>query len=183
MTRGRISSSNKGERVALPKTNGKTRRSVSVSAVRVQSAPSSQPTPGTRRQPTAFGKTVRMLRASRGLSQAAVARRAFISPGYLGLLETGKRGDRPSLDMVKRFGQALTVTVDEMEALMRTAGHLGRDEKFIPGDQPTTIEVIDQDRRLTKSQKDVAEGDLRRVRRHRDPTIARPRTQCMRGHV
>jgi transcriptional regulator with XRE-family HTH domain len=95
------------------------------------------------------------LRERRQLSQAVVARRAGVSPGYIGLIETGERGDRVSLDIVKRFGQALDANVEEMELLLKAAGHLGADEQLVPDGRPTFDQFVDADPRLTRTQKDI----------------------------
>lgn len=54
-----------------------------------------------------FGATVRRLRHARGMSQAALAEAAGVSPAYIGLLETGQRGQRISLDFTVRIALGL----------------------------------------------------------------------------
>lgn len=102
-----------------------------------------------------FGDLVREIRRSKDWTQGFVAKRAGMSPGYVGLIETGERGDRPKLDMVKRLAQALGTNVEETEALMRAAGHLGPNEELIDGKRPTTLSMIEADPRLTDYQKSV----------------------------
>lgn len=102
-----------------------------------------------------FGKTLKELRAAAGLSQAALAARAGVSPGYVGLIETGDRGDRPSLDIVRRFAQACNATVEQTEALLRSGGHLGPDEHLIQDGRPTFASFVDSDKFLSKGQKQV----------------------------
>lgn len=111
------------------------------------------PTNGRLREPTPFGALVRDLRIRAGISQAALAHLCGISPGYVGLIETGERGERPSLDIVKRFASALRASIEETELLLRAAGHLGEHERLIRQDRVTVLEAIDGDQRLTASQK------------------------------
>lgn len=106
-----------------------------------------------RNQPTEFGALLRSMRIAKALSQAEVAARAGVSAGYVGLIETGDRGDRPKLDIVKRIGQAVEATVPEMEALLRATSFLAPNDPLIPEGQLTEIEVIEGSRRLSKSQK------------------------------
>lgn len=71
---------------------------------------------------TPFGEVLRRLRKERDISQAALARNAGVSPGYIGLIETGLRGERPSLDICKKVAQGLKLDVAETEELLRAAG-------------------------------------------------------------
>ena len=106
-------------------------------------------------QPTSFGRLLREYRVDRELSQAALARLAGVSAGYVGLIETGDRGERPSLDIVKRFAQALRLDVAETEGIMRTSGHLGPHETLIQDGRPSFAVVVSNNRRLTSRQKEL----------------------------
>jgi transcriptional regulator with XRE-family HTH domain len=64
-----------------------------------------------------LGSRLKQYRGETGLSQAEVARRAGVSPGYLSDLEAG-RGRRPSGEILHRLAGALDVTI---------AALLGRD--------------------------------------------------------
>jgi transcriptional regulator with XRE-family HTH domain len=123
------------------------------------------PPTAAKKEPTAFGKLLREYRTSRGISQAELARHAMVSPGYVGLIETGERGERPSLDIVKRFAQALGANVEELEALMRSAGHLGEHESLVDSEQPTVQSIIERDKFLSRKQKAVL-IELYEVMRH-----------------
>lgn len=54
-----------------------------------------------------IGKVIRMLRARRGLTLAALSELAGISHSYLSLLEAGKR--QPTLETLDRLATALSV--------------------------------------------------------------------------
>lgn len=102
-----------------------------------------------------FSRTLKELRTEAGLSQATLAARAGVSPGYVGLIETGDRGDRPSLDIVKRFGQACNANVEQTEVLLRSAGHLAPDEHLIQDGRPSFASFVDSDRQLSVNQKKI----------------------------
>ena len=55
------------------------------------------------------GKTIRVLRVTRELSQGKVARELGVSPGYLSLVEKDKR--EPSLGFLRRVGSYFDVPV------------------------------------------------------------------------
>jgi transcriptional regulator with XRE-family HTH domain len=59
-----------------------------------------------------FGKRIKVLRAKRGLTQAALAERAGLTLAYIGRLETGHYD--PQLSTLKRLAKALRVTVREL---------------------------------------------------------------------
>jgi transcriptional regulator with XRE-family HTH domain len=107
------------------------------------------------KQPSAFGKVLRDLRVASGISQAELARNAMVSAGYVGLIETGERGERPSLDIVKRFAQGVSANVEELESLMRAAGHLGQHESLVDSEQPTVPSIVERDRFLSRKQKQI----------------------------
>jgi transcriptional regulator with XRE-family HTH domain len=106
-----------------------------------------------KKEPGDFGKAVRLLRNSRQLSQARLARAAGISPGYVGLIETGDRGERPSVDVVQRMAHAMSVTVPENEQLLQAAGLLGAEDRLVKPERPTFAEFITSDRRLTSDER------------------------------
>jgi transcriptional regulator with XRE-family HTH domain len=64
------------------------------------------------------------MRKAREITQARLADLAGISAGYVGLLETGDRGNHPSRVVVRRIAQALGANLEETESLLRAGGHL-----------------------------------------------------------
>lgn len=56
-----------------------------------------------------MAQRLKALRAERGLSQQALARKARISRGYLARLETARQD--PTLSMIERLAKALGVPV------------------------------------------------------------------------
>jgi transcriptional regulator with XRE-family HTH domain len=56
-----------------------------------------------------LGKTIRMLRVARDLSQGKLAREIRVSPGYLSLVEKEKR--EPSLGLLKRLASYFDIPV------------------------------------------------------------------------
>lgn len=105
-----------------------------------------------------FGELLRDLRHAQNLTQADVAHRAGVSPGYVGLIETGDRGERPSLDIVKRLGQAVFATIEEMESLLVATGHLHPAEHLIPDDVTSFSDFVGLDPRLSDVQKQLLVG-------------------------
>jgi transcriptional regulator with XRE-family HTH domain len=59
-----------------------------------------------------FGMQVKRLRKKAGLSQAALAFKAKLSPGYLARLEVGRHD--PTLTTLKKLAKALGVPVTEL---------------------------------------------------------------------
>jgi len=57
-------------------------------------------------------KQLKRLRAARGLSQEALARKAHVSRGYLARLELGWHD--PSLSVLRRLAKALRVRVGQL---------------------------------------------------------------------
>lgn len=104
---------------------------------------------------TEFGRLVLELRKAKGLSQSKVARSSGVSPGYVGLMETGERGERPGLEIVRRLCQGLQATVEESEALLRASGHLGANESLISGERLTFAAYVESDKRLSGQQKEL----------------------------
>lgn len=100
-----------------------------------------------------FGKLLRQHRRELGLSQAEVAKRAGVSTGYVGLMETGLRGSRPNEYTVKVIAHALRLSLVETESLLRAGGLLGEDESLLT--QTTIDEAIASDDLLTEGQKDL----------------------------
>jgi transcriptional regulator with XRE-family HTH domain len=119
-----------------------------------------------KRKLTPFGDALKDLRARSGLSQVALARMAEVSTGYIGLIETGSRGNRPSLDVVKRLAQALNANLDETERLMKAAGWLHPDETLLNVERPDTRSVIQADRYLDDEQKRILIGVYDNMTRH-----------------
>ena len=58
-----------------------------------------------------FGLNVRRLRLKKGLSQTALARRAGLSPNYIGTLERGIQN--PSLKTLERLAKGLGCPMSE----------------------------------------------------------------------
>lgn len=67
-----------------------------------------------------FGARLRQWRASRGVSQLALAARVGSTSRHLSFLETGR--SRPSRQMVLRLGEALDVPLRERNELLHAAG-------------------------------------------------------------
>lgn len=104
---------------------------------------------------TPFGVEIKRLRQKAGITQAQLASRAGVSAGYVGLIETGDRGDRPSLDIVKRFAQVCDATLEETEQLLRITGHLSEHETLMPTERPSLSQFLSSDKELTKEQKAI----------------------------
>lgn len=58
--------------------------------------------------PTAFGELLKECRERKGYSQPQLAKMAGVSVGYIGGIESGARGKRPSRDFVIRLARALS---------------------------------------------------------------------------
>ena len=69
---------------------------------------------------TPFGRKLRDLRATRGLSARDMAAGLGVTPAYLSALEHGRRG-RPNRRFVHRVCQYLGIIWDEAEELQRLA--------------------------------------------------------------
>jgi len=63
--------------------------------------------------PKKLGRMISTRRESRNMTQRALAAKVGVTPGYLALLELGKR-ENPSLDVLKRLAKALGVPVSEL---------------------------------------------------------------------
>lgn len=59
-----------------------------------------------------LAKRLKQLRAERGLTQAALAKRAGVTLGYVGRLEIGRHD--PQLSTLRKLAKALKVTVAEL---------------------------------------------------------------------
>lgn len=70
------------------------------------------------RGPT-FASELRRLREARGLSQARLATLAGLSQSYIGMVETGQRGRRPSRAIILQLAAALDA---EPDGLLAAAG-------------------------------------------------------------
>ena len=57
-------------------------------------------------------KRLRQLRAARGLSQEALARKAHLSRGYLARIELGRHD--PTLRVLRRLAKGLRVSVGDL---------------------------------------------------------------------
>lgn len=119
----------------------------------------------TAKVPSEFGFLVRELRGKRKMTQASVAGLAKVSAGYIGLIEGGDRGQRPSLGFVTRVAEALNASVPERRSLLRASGHLAADELSTlaeaaaaadpppPIERPTFAQFVRGDPRLDKQQR------------------------------
>ncbi|KAA3637647.1 MAG: XRE family transcriptional regulator [Armatimonadetes bacterium] len=65
---------------------------------------------------------IRRLRASRGLTQSAIAQLADVSPSAISQVESGQRG--LSLDTLLTLGQALNVSIDELIGYQPDQGYI-----------------------------------------------------------
>ena len=106
------------------------------------------PEPPEEPQRSPFAELVREIRRSKGVSQIEVARRGGLGRGYLGMVETGARGERPSRDSVLRVAKGLDATDDELEALLRSAGYPPLDRALLDGMALTVEEAIKADPKL-----------------------------------
>src|SRR5262245_57637463 len=71
-------------------------------------------------QVSPFGVRLRQWRATRGVSQLALAAKVGSTARHLSFLETGR--SRPSRQMVLRLGEALDVSLRERNQLLHAAG-------------------------------------------------------------
>ena len=60
-----------------------------------------------------FATMLRRLRKSKGMSQAALAKKAKVPQGYISELEAGRK-KTPGLDVLQRLARALGVKVTEL---------------------------------------------------------------------
>lgn len=99
-----------------------------------------------------FGAVLRRYREARSMSQERLAEAAGVSPGYVSLVETGKRGKRPSRDVVISLAQALRV---DPVILLRAAGRLQPGDRLSPDERPTFEDFVQTDPALRSDQKGV----------------------------
>lgn len=99
-----------------------------------------------------FARRVAELRNLRGYSQQMVATAGGFSPGYIGSIESGDRGRRPSRDMVLKIARGLRATDQETDELLRLAGYLTADA--VP-DRLSFAEVVNTDPRLRSDQRKI----------------------------
>lgn len=89
-----------------------------------------------------FGEVLKAIRKSKGISQIEVAKRGGLGRGYLGMIETGERGSRPSRDSVLRVSQGLGATDAERDALLRAAGYPPLDPTVLENARISVEEAI-----------------------------------------
>lgn len=106
-------------------------------------------------QPGPFGVVLKRLRAKYGVSQAKLAAGAGCSAGYIGLIELGIRGDKPSRDVIKGMASTMGANLDELEEMLRAAGWIGAREALVREGLPDAKQVISDDPVLTKPEKDL----------------------------
>ena len=70
-----------------------------------------------------FATTLERLRKSAGLSFDQLSSRTLVDRRYLWDLETGKKGN-PGRNILLRIGIGLRLEVEELDDLLREAGHL-----------------------------------------------------------
>ena len=70
-----------------------------------------------------FHELIEAARKRAGLSHDLLAHRAWTSPSYTYRICTGK--SKPGRDTVIRLGLALNLSVEDLDLLLRAAGHLG----------------------------------------------------------
>src|ERR1700682_490519 len=99
--------------------------------------------------PAAFGKTLRSLRESKGLTQAEVAERADISVEAYGRIERG-RVAAPRGTTLTALARVLNVTTDQLLGVQPKAGHLVREQVAGFGDSGSTADLRRVMRRLQK---------------------------------
>lgn len=102
------------------------------------------------RAPGEFGRLVRKYREARNMSQERLAQEAGLSNGYISLLETGRRGERPSRDTVIGIAQALRASIPE---LLHAAGRLEPGDDIAPDSRPTFADFVRTDPNLRSDQK------------------------------
>jgi transcriptional regulator with XRE-family HTH domain len=88
----------------------------------------------------AFGVQLRRARLSRKLSQESLASAAGISARHMSFLETGRA--RPGRDVILRLGDALKISANQRNTLLRLAGFA---PAFAPGDMAPDERVLAQD--------------------------------------
>lgn len=98
-----------------------------------------------------FARRVAELRSLRGYSQQTVARAGAFSPGYIGSIESGDRGRRPSRDMVLKVAKGLKATAAETDELLRLAGYV---TVSVPG-RVSFASVVNADPRLRSDQRRI----------------------------
>lgn len=70
-----------------------------------------------------FGPVLKTMRERRGLSQAALARRAALDHSYVSRLEAAMRN--PTRDVVTQIGEAMNLMQMEQDQLLVAAGFAG----------------------------------------------------------
>lgn len=103
---------------------------------------------------TSFGALVLLHRERRNLSQPGLAQRAGLTKGYIGGIESGARGKRPSRDTVLAIAQGLGLDAAERAELLRVAGR-PEVEISIDDDRPSFESFVRSDPALRSDQKQV----------------------------
>lgn len=103
-------------------------------------------------QPTSLGQLALRIRKARGYSQAQVAQRGKLSPGYVAMIETGGRGQAIGRDYVLRLAKGVRATDDERDEMLRLAGY--RPEGDLPP-TPSFVEAVNSDVALRADQKRI----------------------------
>lgn len=88
----------------------------------------------------AFGVQLRRARISQKLSQESLASAAGISARHMSFLETGRA--RPGRDVILRLGDALKISANQRNTLLRLAGFA---PAFAPGDMAPEERVLARD--------------------------------------
>ena len=102
-----------------------------------------------------FGELVRVYRAHREMTQSQVAAAAGCSTAYIGLLEQGRRGARPTTNMTRSLAQALNLNPAQMDRFFRAAGHLDEGHSLFDEREPGVITAINADTALSRANRQL----------------------------
>lgn len=89
------------------------------------------------------------------MTQEEVARAAGCSTSYVGLVEQGRRGQRPSRDIALRLAGAVGMNAKEVDNFLRVAGHLRPGESIFDPQELDVVSEIGRDPWLSASSKGV----------------------------
>ena len=121
---------------------------------------------------TRFGNVLRQWRASAGLSQSGLAKKAECSPRHLSFVENGR--SRASRDLVLRLGEGLGANAHDIDRLLRLAGYAGEEtraeeananlslllrftDRVLTGVDPNPAAILDERSRIIRMNRIAAE--------------------------
>lgn len=108
---------------------------------------------------TEFGWRLRRYRERSGTSQAKLADAIGKSSGYIGLIETGVRGDKVDPDAVLMIAELFGLSPAETQDFFRAAGHPYLAARWGPASAITPVpQAIKCDRILNQPQKELLAG-------------------------